>query len=56
MDPRLGDFNCANVLVEDSRIVAVAPSLMPVDARVTVTGYGDILTPFLTGIATRPSL
>ncbi|NKS55580.1 amidohydrolase family protein [Rhodococcus hoagii] len=46
MDPKLGDFESADVLIEDGAIVAVAPSLPVTDAEI-VDAEGHIVMPGL---------
>ena len=46
MDPAVGDFDDADILIEDGRIVAVGPKLSAGDAEI-VDGRGRIVTPGL---------
>src|SRR5215469_13254838 len=46
MDPAVGDFEDADILVENERIVAVGPNLAAGDAEV-IDGRGRIVTPGL---------
>lgn len=46
MDPKLGDFESADVLIEDGEIVAVGPSLPVTDAEIVEAG-GHLVLPGL---------
>ncbi|MDM0085734.1 5-methylthioadenosine deaminase, partial [Variovorax sp. J31P179] len=46
MDPEVGDFDDADILIEDNKIAAVGPNIEAGDAEV-VDGRGRIVTPGL---------